>query len=427
MTGMRRVLLLALAQSSVLAALTPPAVVGLSLIAQRWGSTADAPALLSVALACGAIAAMVCNPLFGRLVDRTPPRLGGRRPWLVLGAIGGLGGSAWVATATGPLEVTIAWAATQASYNASFAAVNGLLSVGLRARDRTRAAGVLAAVSYVGTLPGLAVAALFPTDILMMTVLLPVIALVATSAVALTVTETKAAEHRSRPRGELGALLSRPFLVAFGVRFALATELTAGLVYGVYLFQERWGFADADAVRWVSLTTLGGATGLVVAAVVLAVVPAARTRPAALLGAAVLGTAAAMLGRGLAPTPELFLCASVLAGASIGIGSTVSRAVVQGVLPPERAAFGLGVFNVAGMSAAAIAPLVASGFLAVGSTLAAADPYRAYYLLFAAPMPLLLIPLRLGRRSLAATQQPAAGETEGESSLETVRHGRLRT
>lgn len=417
---MRRVLLLALAQASVLAALTPPAVVGLSLIAQRWGDASDAPALLSIALTCGALAAMVCNPLFGRLVDRTPARLGGRRPWLVLGALGGLAGSWWVATATGPLEVTLAWVATQASYNACFAAVNGLLSVGLRARDRTRAAGVLTAVSYVGTLPGLAVAALLPADTVLMTVVLPVVALAATSAVAVAVADPRPAERAAVPRGELGALLSRPFLIAFAVRFALATELTAGLVFGLYLFQERWGLAVADAVRWVSSTTLAGAAGLVAAAVVLALLRPAGVRPAALLGAAVLGTSAAMLGRGFAPTPELFLLASVVAGASIGVGSTVSRAVVQGVLPPERSAFGLGVFNVASMGAAAIAPLLASVFLALGTALMADDPYRAYYLLFAAPMPLLLIPLHASRRGLVTSQRPAVGEIEGESSLKTA-------
>lgn len=409
MSGMRRVVLLALAQASVLAALTPPAVVGLSLIAQRWGSAAEVPVLLSIAITCGSIAAMVCNPLFGRLVDQTPARLGGRRPWLVLGAIGGLAGSLWVASATEPLEVTLAWVATQASYNACFAAVNGLLSVDLRAQHRTRAAGLLTAVSYVGTLPGLAVAALFPTDTVLMTVLLPVVALAATGAVASIVADPRPGERPVAPRGELAALISRPFIIAFAVRFALGTELTAGLIYGLYLFQERWDLPVADAVRWVSLTTFAGALGLVAAAIVLALVRPARVSPAALLAVAVVGTSLAMLGRGFAPTPELFLVASVLAGASIGVGSTVSRAVVQGTVPPARAAFGLGVFNIASMGAAVVAPLIASAFLTAGAALLAEDAYLAYYVLFAAPMPLLLIPLLRSRHLLRAASTGPAG------------------
>lgn len=409
MSGMRRVLVLAVAQSAVLAALTPPAVVGLSLLAQRWASGTEAPVLLSVALACGAAAAMVSNPLFGRLVDRTPTRLGGRRMWLVLGAVGGLAGSAWVASASGPLEVTLAWVTTQACYNACFAAVNGLVSVGLRPEDRTRAAGVLTAVAYIGTLPGLAVAALFATDLVLMTVLLPVIALGVTTVVALAVADDSGPERPSAPRGELRALASRPFVVAFVVRIALSTELTAGLIYGLYLFQDRWSMPVADAVRWVSLSTLAGAVGLVTAAIVLALVRSLRAQPALLLTIAVLGTCAAMLGRGFAPTPATFVLASVVAGTSIGIGTTITRAIVQGALPPDRAAFGLGVFNVANTGATVAAPLVAGGLLAVSTALSLDDPYRAYYALFAAPLLLLLIPLLRDRGRLQlAPAAPAA-------------------
>lgn len=407
---MRRILLLALAQLSVLAALTPPAVVGLSLLLQRWAGPDAAPAVLGVALACGSTAALVCNPLFGRWVDRTPRRLGGRRLWLVLGALGGLAGSVCVALAGDPTALILAWMLTQGAYNACFAAVNGLLSTELQARDRTRAAGALTAVSFLGTLPGLLVAGLFAEDAILMTTLLPTVALVVVLAVAGIVKDAGGARPRPEQRGrDLRALRSRPFVVAFTVRFTLGAELTAGLIYGLYLFQERWGLATPDAVRWVSLTTFVGAMGLVAAAATLALVRRDGLETV-LLRCAVLGTAAGMVGRGLAPSPELFLVASVIAGASIGIGSTATRSLVQGLLPPDRAAFGLGVFNAANTASVIVAPLIASGLLAAGALLPLADRYAGYYLLFAAPLLLLLLLLRRAPLRAPGSVEPAATE-----------------
>ncbi len=402
---MRRILLLAFAQLWVLAALTPPAVVGLSLLVQRWAGPEDAPALLGVALACGSAAALVCNPLFGRWVDRTPRRLGGRRVWLVLGAAGGLAGSVCVALAADPVALILSWVLTQGAYNACFAAVNGMLSSELEANDRTRAAGALTAVSFLGTLPGLLVTGLLASDVVLMTTLLPAVALVLTSAVALIVRDAGGTRRREAQHGrDLRALRSRPFLVAFGVRFALGAELAGGLIYGLYLFQERWSLPTADAVRWVALTTFSGALGLVAAAAVLALLGRRRGLEPVLLRWALVGTAIGMVARGLAPSPELFLAASVVAGASIGVGSTATRSLVQGMLPPERSAFGLGVFNVASTGSVIVAPLLASALLAAGALLPLADRYAGYYLLFAAPLLLLLLAVRrstLGARDRA--------------------------
>jgi len=59
----------------------------------------QAPKSLAVVTGIGALLAMVGNPFFGRLSDRTSSRLGMRRPWMVTGLVGGSAGILMVALA----------------------------------------------------------------------------------------------------------------------------------------------------------------------------------------------------------------------------------------------------------------------------------------------------------------------------------------
>ena len=49
----------------------------------------QAPDSLALVAGTGALVAMVGNPFFGRMSDRTASRLGMRRPWMVIGLVGG--------------------------------------------------------------------------------------------------------------------------------------------------------------------------------------------------------------------------------------------------------------------------------------------------------------------------------------------------
>src|SRR5690554_5135714 len=94
----RRVLALGGLRALVMAALTAPAVVGLSLLVIEGVGADRAPGVLVTISALGSVAAMVANPLLGWCADRWPGRDGSRRWWLVGGAAAGLAGSLLVAT-----------------------------------------------------------------------------------------------------------------------------------------------------------------------------------------------------------------------------------------------------------------------------------------------------------------------------------------
>ncbi len=66
-----------------------PLLVSLALKVNSLVGIEQAPNSLSVVTGIGALLAMVGNPFFGRMSDRTSSRLGMRRPWMVIGLVGG--------------------------------------------------------------------------------------------------------------------------------------------------------------------------------------------------------------------------------------------------------------------------------------------------------------------------------------------------
>ena len=59
-----------------------------------------APRSLALVTGVGALLALVSNPLFGRLSDRTTATMGMRRPWMLIGVLGGTLGLLVVAAAS---------------------------------------------------------------------------------------------------------------------------------------------------------------------------------------------------------------------------------------------------------------------------------------------------------------------------------------
>src|SRR6185437_7175070 len=79
--------------------LIAPLLVTLALKVNDLVGIDDAPKNLALTTGIGSLLAMVSNPLFGRLSDRTTARLGMRRPWMLVGLVGGTLGTFTVAMA----------------------------------------------------------------------------------------------------------------------------------------------------------------------------------------------------------------------------------------------------------------------------------------------------------------------------------------
>ena len=74
-----------------------PLLVSLALKVNDLVGIDDAPKNLALVTGVGSLLAIVSNPLFGRLSDRTTSALGMRRPWMITGLAGGAVGTLTVA------------------------------------------------------------------------------------------------------------------------------------------------------------------------------------------------------------------------------------------------------------------------------------------------------------------------------------------
>ncbi|MCX5399528.1 MFS transporter [Streptomyces sp. NBC_00102] len=118
----RLVVGMAASQLGLFLALLTPILVSLQLKVQSFVPEDDQVASLGIITTTGSVAAMLANPFFGRLSDRTTSRFGRRRPWLVLGMLGLLAGLLIIATANSVAVVTVGFVISSASANAALAA-----------------------------------------------------------------------------------------------------------------------------------------------------------------------------------------------------------------------------------------------------------------------------------------------------------------
>ena len=143
----------ALAYTGTWLALLTPVLVTIAMRVRQLAPT-DSAQSVSWVLAIGAMFALMGNPLFGRLSDRTTSRFGMRRPWLIGGMLCGSAALLMIATAQSLAVVLIGWCLAQLAFNAVLAAIVAVLPDQVPAEQRGAAAGVLGICLPLGQLCG---------------------------------------------------------------------------------------------------------------------------------------------------------------------------------------------------------------------------------------------------------------------------------
>ena len=90
-----------------------PLLVSLALKVNSLVGIERAPSSLGLVTGVASALAIVANPFFGKLSDRTSSRLGMRRPWMIIGLFGGSLGISTVALA--PTSRSFWWAGASLS------------------------------------------------------------------------------------------------------------------------------------------------------------------------------------------------------------------------------------------------------------------------------------------------------------------------
>jgi MFS family permease len=109
----------------------------------------------------GAFLAVIANPLFGRLSDRTTSRLGMRRPWLLGGSVTGVLGLLVIALSNTVPGILIGWCIAQVAFNATLAALTAVIADQVPSKQRGTVSGFVGIAQGVDILAGVAIAQIF--------------------------------------------------------------------------------------------------------------------------------------------------------------------------------------------------------------------------------------------------------------------------
>lgn len=373
----------ALAQLALFIALLGPVTVSMAIKVTQVVGPDDATTAAGLILGIGAVAALIGNPLFGRLSDRTMSRFGRRRPWMVGGAVGLAAFLYVIAIADTVPTLIVAWFCAQLCANAAFAAYLATIADQVPPTQTAKVSALGGVMQNIGILASIWVATKFTADMIPLFMVPAAIGVVGMVVYALVLPDQRLTQKPD-------AMTLKSWLHTFWIDprrhpdFAWAWISRFMLVLGSFMFstfrffwmRDELGLDDAAAATTVF-------NGVLIYTVVLVVVGQLAGFLSDRMGRRKVfvfaSTALFAVGLGLLTTVDTvsgFYLVEVLLGAAFGIYMGVDLALVIEVLPnPDDAAKDLGVFNIANAGPQSLAPFV--GAVLIGG---AAKNYDLLYI-----------------------------------------------
>jgi MFS family permease len=309
-----------------------PVLVTLALKVNALVGIERAPAALGMVTGIGSLLALVANPFFGRMSDRTTSRLGMRRPWMVAGLLGGSVGILTVALATSIPVVLIGWCLTQLMFNALLAAVVAVLPDRVPTVQRGMVSGILGICLPVASVCATFLVQLFAGQLLVM-----FLAPCAIGGLCILVFaflfDDRRLDPSAKPRWSVREFAttfyvnprrSSDFSWTFLSRFLLLMGYAFLTTYQTYYLLQRLGSSEVEVPRQVYLGTLLQAVGIIVASLVGGRLSDRTGRRKAFVVAAAIIYAAAMFVIAAARTFDGYL---------VGMADSASACIWPWILP----------------------------------------------------------------------------------------------
>ena len=375
-TGWGFIVLYALAFMSTSLVFLAPTLVTLPLKINSLVGIDRAPESLALVAGIGALVAMVGNPFFGRMSDRTTSRFGMRRPWMVIGLVGGCIGILVVAVAPNIPVVLVGWCLAQLFFNALLAAQVAVLPDQIAPAQRGMVSGVLGVCLPVAAVSGTLLVKLF-ADNQLATFLVPCGIggfFILLFAVVLQDRHLAKADRPAWSLREFAATFyvkpktNPDFAWAFASRFMFIVAYAFLVTYQAFYLIDKIGSAQADVPQQIFLGTLVQ-SAVVIAASLIGGRLSDRTgrRKVFVFGASIV-YGVAMFVFAIATSFNGFLVGMAISGLGFGVYVAIDFALVVDVLPHrDDNAKDLGVFNIAGALPFSIAPAIAPVILAIGN------------------------------------------------------------
>ncbi|MEU9951043.1 MFS transporter [Streptomyces sp. NPDC047939] len=376
-----------LAQLGIFLATLTPVIVTLALRVDEIVPKEQRGAKLGTVMAVGAVLALIANPLFGALSDRTTGRFGRRRPWLLGGMSVGLAGLSVIAFGDSVLLLTLGWSLAQLGCNAALAALTATIPDLIPEDQRARVSGLVGMSSALSMILGSMLANVFK-DTLAFAFIVPAVLGLAGVGYLCTVMPDRPAVKGSFPAYGIREF-GRSFWVNprkhpdfgwnFASRFLVFIAMSAVTTYQVYFLEDRLGYSEDDVTGKMFLGTIVMVLMSVAASVTGGFLSdrIGRRKPFVLFAALLVGVGLAILA--FAHSYSLFLVALLVFGAGQGLYMAVDLALAAAVLPdPATSAKDMGVLNVANALPQSLVPVIAPAVLAIG---AGGENYTALFLL----------------------------------------------
>ena len=368
--------LYALAYMSTSLLFIAPLLVTLALKVDSLVGIERAPSSLALVAGVGALVAMVANPLFGKMSDRTVSRLGMRRPWMVAGLVGGSLGILIVALAPNIPVVFTGWCIAQLGFNALLAAMVAVLPDQVPSGQRGLVSGVLGVCLPIASVCGTFLVKLFTGSLLAMFLVPCAISGFFILLFAVILKDRRLA-RAEKPGWSLREFASSfyvnprqnpDFSWAFASRFMFVLAYAFLATYQAYYLLDKIGSAKADVPQQIFLGTLAQSAVIVAASVISGKASdrMGRRKVFVLIASIVYGLALFVIA--IASNFSGFLVGMAISGLGFGVYVAVDLALVVDVLPGKDSnARDLGVFNIAGALPFSIAPAIGPVILALGA------------------------------------------------------------
>lgn len=316
---------------------------------------------LGLVAGLGAAVAMVTNPVFGALSDRTTWAAGRRLPWTAIGAAGGAVSLVLLSVAPNLLVMALGWCLAQLGLNVMYAALVAVVPDQVPHRQRGLVGGWLGAGQTLGIVAGSGIAAaiagtvagyLVCAGFLLLTTV-PYLLLRRDTVLVVAPPPVRWRDFWISPRRH------PDFGWAWLTRFLINLGNSIAIVYLLYFLDDAVGYPDPDGGVFV-LTAIYAAT--VLATVVVGGVWSDRVgrRRVFVCWAGVVMAVAAVVLAVWPAWPGAVIAAAVL-GLGFGVYNSVDFALLTEVLPTATdRAKDLGVINVANTLPQVLAPALAA-------------------------------------------------------------------
>ncbi|WP_025157822.1 MFS transporter [Leifsonia aquatica] len=379
---------LAVVNFGVLMALLTPVLVSMAFKVEHLSaSTEEATAQLGFILGVGALFALIANPLAGRLSDRTTSRFGMRRPWILGGAIVGVGAFVLVGSATSIWVVLIGWCLAQASLNAVLAAANATLPDQVPAASRGKVSGIVGVTTPLAILAGSFIINFIGGDLLRFLVPALLALLVAVFFVA--VLKDRRLTEKPRQRFTVGQFFGSfvfnpvkhpdfgwTWLTKFFVMFGYAGIAT----FLPFYLTQKFHLDEQAAISTILLANVASTVAMVISSPIGGYLSdkLGKRRPFVAIAGLIMVVGLVILA--FAPSVAVVIVAQAIIGLGAGSFFSVDLALATQVLPnADDTAKDLGVLNIANALPQSIAPAIAPSIIALGSATAIGG-YSVWYL-----------------------------------------------